>query len=402
MDFPSFDDLFAVGRDEALVRNSKLSLDMIDREGTDSNVLVASAAAMADQVVAQQVELDAAVFLDSATGMALDRLVFDRYGLVRKKASVSVGSVTFSSIIQGAGGAPFTIPAGTQLQTQDGSQFLTTQPALFSASTSSVVVPIRSVLAGALQQAAAHTITSIGSSITGQPSDLTVDNPLATSGAADAESDSGLRQRARGFYQTLTKGTLAAIEQGALAVSGVVKARAMDVINIKAQPQRYVLLTIADQYTDTLANLNANPPTYQVQSQQLAARVFQGLDAVRAGGIYVDVKVAQVLLQKVLLSLTFTSGQNVDDVAVMARAMVVAATNRLRPGDNWDPAKIGKALAGIPGLLYTGTEIVSPPGPVEAKALQVFRTTLGLVTAGAASPLTPLPNSANPDDYSTP
>jgi len=45
-DFPNFQDLFRVGRDEALVRNGKLTKASIEREGGDANILNAAAAAV--------------------------------------------------------------------------------------------------------------------------------------------------------------------------------------------------------------------------------------------------------------------------------------------------------------------------------------------------------------------
>ena len=46
MDFPSFNDLFRVAESEVLSRNSRLTQPVIERQGTDSNALVAGSAAV--------------------------------------------------------------------------------------------------------------------------------------------------------------------------------------------------------------------------------------------------------------------------------------------------------------------------------------------------------------------
>ena len=73
MDFPNFQTLFQIARNEALVRNPQLSQDAIEREGSDANILIASACAAADEVVGQLTAVSAGLFLDSANGDALDR-----------------------------------------------------------------------------------------------------------------------------------------------------------------------------------------------------------------------------------------------------------------------------------------------------------------------------------------
>jgi len=99
VDFPNFQTLFQIARNEALARNSSMTRDAIEREGSDANIMIAAAVAAADQVVGQQVVNIAGQFLDSALGDALDKLLFDRYGLTRKVAAASVGTVMFTTTV---------------------------------------------------------------------------------------------------------------------------------------------------------------------------------------------------------------------------------------------------------------------------------------------------------------
>lgn len=398
-DFPTFSDLFRTARDEILARSAKVSRDAVEREGMDANILIAGACAAADEVIGQLTILAASLFLDSATGSALDRLVFDRYGMVRKPASAAIGSVQFSTTTSAP--VAFTIPLNTFLTTSDGKQFVTTESTIFNAGTvGPLTVSVRSVLAGADQNVKAGTITSIVSAISSAPSDIKVTNVYATAGADDVEADASLRDRARRFFTTARRGTLAAIEAAALGVQGVRKAAAFEVLDALGRPARLVQLVVADAFTEQFQNLTGNvPATYQTQSQGLAASVFSALADVRPAGVFVDVVVANVVLQAVQLALAFTAGSDVNSVALQARAAVVGYVNALKPGDPFVPDDLLAKLKTIGGLLYTGGELVSPPGLVSAKPLQVIRTSLGLVSAVASQSNQPIITGTNPDAY---
>ena len=115
-DLPTWQALFRVGRDEILARSDRLTIEAIEREGSDVNALVAAAAAIGDEVVGQLATGLGGLFLDTAKGEALDRLVFDRYGMTRKAAAPAFGTVLFATTAATA--AAFTIPAGTVLGTR--------------------------------------------------------------------------------------------------------------------------------------------------------------------------------------------------------------------------------------------------------------------------------------------
>ena len=396
-DFASWVDLFRVFRDEVLAGNEKLSLDAVERDGADANILGAACSAVGDEVIGQLAGVAAGCWLDSAENSALDRYVFDRYSLVRKQAAVALGSVEFSTIATTV--APFTVPTGTQLQTADGKKFLTISPVIFPASsTGPVVARVRSSVAGQNQQVGVGTITSITSQVSGAPADLVVTNSLATSGAADAESDDALRDRARQFWISARRGTGPAIEAGALAIPGVQKATAIEMLDVWGRPARFAQLIISDGYTDALVSQSVNPVTYQAQSQILAQVVQAGLSDVRALGIHVEVLVAQVVLQPVRLRLRFQAGYDADAVSDVARGTVVAFINSLRPGAALSISALLGALDTVPGLvLGYGDEIESPAGDVLAQALQVLRTNLNLVTVASMQLDMPIAPTANPD-----
>jgi len=395
VDFPSYTTLFQTARAKALMSNKQLTRTAIDREGSDVNILVATGCAAAEQVVSQLVIATTGLFLDSANGEALDRLLFDRFGLTRKVAAQALGSVTFT--LPTAAVAPFTIPAQTQLATPSGTKYETIEAELFPAGATSKYVSVRSLLAGTSQQAAIGTITNLLSAVPGSPAGLAVTNPIATAGAADRESDADFRERGRQFFTTARRGTLASLVQGALAVPGVVRAAAFELLDSSGRANRFVSLVIADQYTDALATLSTSPPSYAAQSKVLAQQVFNSLQDYRAAGIFVQVQVASVQLLPVSLSLSFRAGVDIDTVANNARVAVVNFLNNLNPGSDVTNGDIQAALNNVPGLYITGSEVISPIGTVVTTPLQVLRTQLALVRALSSNPNTPIGSSTNPD-----
>ena len=81
MDFPTFSDFVRIARDKILSFNGRITRETIERQGSDANILVAAMAACADEVTGQLQRVAASLFLDSARGIDLDRLVADRYGI---------------------------------------------------------------------------------------------------------------------------------------------------------------------------------------------------------------------------------------------------------------------------------------------------------------------------------
>lgn len=395
-DLPSYQELVRVGRDEVLARSARLTAEVLNRDGSDANALNNGMATTADEVVGQLARAQADVFLDTAEGKALDRLVFDRYGMLRKPAAPARGSFTFSTTILNP--STFTSPIGTQFSTPDGRLYVTTAPGTFlSGGTGPVYVAVRSVLVGLDQQLPAGSQINIISTITGAPTDLVAAVPLATAGAADEEGDDSLRDRARAFFTTARRGTLSALIEGAVSTPGVRNASAFEFVDSLGRPAGGAQVVVTDAYTDVLVDQSSNPPTYQAQSQVLALSVAANLNDYRAAGVYVAVKVAQVVLRQIQLGLTFTALVDPDLVALEARAAIVIYVNNLEPGETLTIAGLQAVLVLIPGLIVSGDEIISPPGDIVPEQLQVIRSNLSLVVANSISPVFALQGSSNPD-----
>jgi hypothetical protein len=379
-DCPTFQDLFRVARDEVLIRNKRYTLAAINRRGSDINALTAAGVAVGDAVMGRLIKYNADLFLDSARREALDKLVWDRYRLLRQKASPAFCEATlrFSSPVVNA----FTVPVNTPVLTSDGRVFNTTAEQVVPAGTSTdIAIPVRSALSGASQQIRIGTITSI--QLTAAPlSIMTVTNLVASAGAADEEGDETFRARAKAFYRTSQRGTLPAIARRAVEVPGVRSAAAYDVVNGDGSAARLVQVVVTDQYTQDLQDATVLPGGYQTQAAQLALLVKSSLSDTRAGGIQTDVVMAQIRTLGVTLLLRFRVNVNVTTTAAAARARAVSYTNSLAPGQTWEPEALEQLLAGVPGLEVLGGEVVSPSSPQPAGILQAWRTSDSLVVIG--------------------
>jgi uncharacterized phage protein gp47/JayE len=376
-DLPTFNDLFALGRKQVLVLNPALAIDAVDRAGSDANALVAAGAVMADEVAAHAAQLYRGMWISTAKGAQLDKLLFDRYSMVRQPASPAVGIVEFSTTA--ANPSVFTLPVNIRLRTPTGIQYRTITSATFPAgSTGPVQVQVASMLVGSGQRVLPNRITTISSTIAGAPSDLTVNNPVATAGDANEESDEQFSSRAQQFWQTARGGTAAAVEQRALAVPGVRSATLIELTDRIGMPDRAATLVITDEYTDELADLSAAVPAYAAQSQSLARTVLAQLVDTRPIGIPIYVYVARVRMLTITLNLTLTASATSETISV-ARAAVMLYTNLGRPAGVWSRAAATQTLMGIAGLQITGNEIAYPPGDVIPGPLEVLRTSASLV-----------------------
>ena len=371
-DLATFKDLFRIARDEALVRNQQLSLAEANRNGSDLNILLAASAGVGDEVMTQLAVVNSGLFLDTAKRERLDRLVYDRYGILRKPAAPAYAIVQITTPV--ATPAAFSIPAGTQFSTADGIQYVSTTAVSYPVgSVGPINVEVRSALAGQSQKAKIGSITSITSQLSGAPTSVLVSNSAASFGGEDEETDAQLAARARAFFKNASKGTLSAITAAALAVPGIVTAQAFEHVDALGRSLGVVDLVVTDSFTNQFITSGA-VPGYQSQIAALTDAVSSALDDTRAAGIQVRVVVAQVLIQSVKLALTFRAGFDTAAVTNAVIGTIIEYINTGAPGQGIVVSDMRALLKTIPGLYYTGNEIVSPTGSIVCQPLQVFRT----------------------------
>lgn len=372
---PTREDYFQVGASEVIARSAqrpeqeRISRAAIFAEGTDINIIIAACSAMADEATRQMAARLAALYLDSAEDEDLDRLVADRFSpeIARKQASPAAVTLQFSRPIPPSTGAPVTFPAGAKFRTAQGTEFrLIESVSLPLNSTGPVSGVAQATLAGLAGNVAAGTIQQFVQT----PSDsaILVTNEEPASGGRDVESDSSLRERARQFFATARRGTIPAIEFGALQVPGVESATANEELDPESGlPTGRITLSIADR------NGQSN--------SVLATAVVEILREYRAGGIIVDVLTTQPeYLEIAYDGLQFRSGTDTRVAVQQIKNLVVAAVNLLVPGQPLERSLLFALARSVPGVVVPDTAVAIPAGDVLIPASRVGKTRLDLVT----------------------
>lgn len=222
---PSFTDLLGQFEAEALSQRPTLKF----RDGDISEAQAHGAGAMADAAIRFTSQSFKDTFIDGAEGDALTALVDDHLNLQRQGATPAQSTITLTRTSAGPGG---TYPAGSVVGTvfdASGNTVLFTLDAdatFPNASNGPISANVTAQIAGRGGNASAGTITRLVT----VPFDSTISitNPADAGGGNEVETDHELRVRARNFWVTLRRGTIAALEFGALSVASVRIAKAFE------------------------------------------------------------------------------------------------------------------------------------------------------------------------------
>lgn len=353
-------DYFDIGRRYVLSRAKNINPREIDTEGSDVNLFIGAASYMAAAVARQNIERINALLIDGSEDEDLDRVIWDRYRILRKGASAAVTHVTMSrsSVAAGAG----TVPVGTKVLALNGVEYVTLMPAIFSSLTTTVPnIRVRAVQAGKAYQVGANQIRRFDKPSELFDASLQINNEEPASGGEEAERNDVFRERARQFWNSARRGTLGAIEFGALDTPGVVSAQAVEVLDMGI-PARLVELFVAD--------------SSGVSSRALLERVQNNLNEWRAGGIRVIGNTSRPIIVDVVLSLSFRAG--VDTAVVSNRAVdaVLAYINSLPVNAPLLRNDLGAVLSRFKGegLIPTVDSVVVPSGDVFPESGTTIRT----------------------------
>lgn len=371
MQLPSRSDLFNIGADEVLARSEvrppgqRISREAIFTEGTDINIVLAGASAMADEVMRQLAAECAMRFMDSAEGADLDRRVYDEFGddVVRKPSAAAVVPLTFAR--PNPDGGLVTLPIGYRLRTQRGTEFTLAQVLTIAAgSTAPVTVSATAAQRGIGGNVAAGTITRFVQ----QPPDaaLTVTNVEPSTGGADLESDRAFRARARAFFRSARRGILAAIQFGAESVPGVASANAIEQLDDNGDPTGVVFVYIAD------ANGQGN--------SLLCSAVRSALLEYRGAGVIADVLGATPRYEDITYRLRFEPGTDTAAAFEEVRFLTVAEVNAIKPGATLDRSLLMSIPRRVPGVIVREDAVAEPVGDVVPVGSEVIRTSAELVT----------------------
>jgi hypothetical protein len=302
---PSFDDLIAQFQAEALANNSELAFN----DGDVAEAQAHGAGAMADAAIRLTVQAFKETFIDGAKGDALTALVDDHLNIQRQPATNAQAAVAFART---SGGAAFTMAAGFVVGSEfddAGNTILYTLDADVSfgvGDNGPIAGAVTAETTGRDGNVAAGAITRF---VDPRPdATLTVTNAAAAAGGNDEESDEELRVRARLFWQTLRRGTLAALEFGALQVASVRTVRATE-----DQSTGEVIVVVADSDGGSTA--------------QMVSDAEGEIENWRAAGVQVAVLGGTVLEVDITGVLVVNDGV---DAAALAPLCVAAIEGRLR------------------------------------------------------------------------
>lgn len=360
---PTFDQLHAAGKTEVQSRNASLT-DW--NQGSVLDAVIGGGAVIADEVLRIVLGRFAAQFVDTATGADLDALAADRFRLTRKAAAASVGTLTFAQSVSAADAV--TVPAETVCRaTVNGRSISFTV-------VSDVVVPAlggeafglaRCADTGAAGNVDVDTITTVVDTIVGAV-DLTVTNEERFAGGMAEELDPAFRDRIRRFFSTQRRGTLAALEAGALNVAGVAFVTVSEAY-VAPEDGGYVAVYVGDP--DGRGNT------------ALADAVEEELENWRAAGVEVRVEAAEREEIPLELTITVRRGTDQSTVATLIRAAILAYTDNIGPGATLYLSQITAAAhAASTSILGVGiddpTVDTVPSNPY--KAMRVLSTQIAL------------------------
>lgn len=305
---PSFQDLLTQGQSESQARRP----DLTHLEGDITQAQLHAVAAMGDAVIRFAAQAFRDTFIDGASGDALTDVVDDHLNIQRNLATSAQVTVEYTRPSIGGGEPAGTILAGSQTSTEfdsDGNQvvYTTDSNLVFGLS---VLGPLSVVataqVAGRDGNVVANKVTNVIDQPVFDPT-FTCDNPAAAAGGNDEETDEQLRTRARAFFQTLRRGTLAALEFGAKIVTAVRVAAASENLSTGI-----VTVTVTDADGNSTA--------------QMVADVVTELENWRCGGSTVTVVGGSQLVTDVTVQLVVRSGY---DVAANATTIGTAMVTRL-------------------------------------------------------------------------
>jgi len=347
---PSFVDMVDQYIAEAQARRPTL----LFADGDISEANAHGAAAIGDAVLRYAAQQFKNTFIDGAKGDALTALVDDHLNLQRAPATTAV---TVARFTRTGGGAATTIPIGTTVATtpgDDGVEVRFTTDVLQAVGLGNngpFDVPVTCTVIGRGGNVAAATINRILASLSFGP--WTVTNIAAAGGGNEEESDNELRLRARNFYSTLRRGTLAALEFGALQVASVRISRAIE------SETGLVTLVVSDADGNSTA--------------QMISDVITEIENWRAAGTVINVVGAAPLLVDVTGTLVVADGVDASVLAPMVEAAIDARMRKLRQGETFftDMAKAAGIAVDPDGI--EALPISAPTADVTPLSYQVVR-----------------------------
>lgn len=348
---PSFDDLLEQFQAEALAQNSELAFN----DGDVTEAQAHGAGAMADAAIRFNVQAFKETFIDGAKGDALTALVDDHLNIQRQPATPAQAELTFT---RSSGGAGFTLSAGFVVASafdEAGSTINYTLDAdvtFLAADNGPHLGNVTAETTGVDGNVAAGEITRF---VDPKPdTTLAVTNALTAGGGNNEESDDQLRVRARLFWQTLRRGTLAALEFGALQVASVRTVKATEDLDTGL-----VVVVVADTDGNSTA--------------QMVSDAEAEIENWRAAGVSVSVLGGTVLEVGITGVLVVNDGVDAAALVSLCTDAITARLAKQRQGEILYLDSIKAAAIGVDPDAIDALTLSLPAANVTPTAIQTVR-----------------------------
>lgn len=326
---PSFQELYDLGKAEVQARNAALT-DW--DEGSINDVLVGLCAALVDGNYGKTIEEFRKTFVLSAKGEDLTDLAKDHYDLDREAATAALATVTLTRPTAAAGNVNIT--TDDRFSTEPDADGIVYDFAPLAAATmtgTTLDVDCECTVTGPGGNVSADKVVVISTALS--DSTVTVTNDEDASGGNVEESDEDLQARVYRTLASLVRGTLAAVELGAMGVSGVALAY-LD----KASATVYVC--------DSSGN----------SSDEMIQAVLLELENWQPVGPNFNVDGVALSAPAIGLTVTFSDGVDVTTVTAAIETAVVAFVNRTGIADELllsDLVVVTKKVPGVKDVVVT-------------------------------------------------
>lgn len=375
--FPTREDFFQVGARELLARaatrpaGKRVTATAVYTVGTNVNSALAGAAAMADEVMRHAAIRYGELFLDSAEGDALERVITDHVStdIVRRQPSPSVVPVTISRSSSPESANAYTASAGTIVRTDGGIEFRTLSDVTFAANTlGSTTVDAQCQLAGTAGNVDSGTILQFAQ----QPIDtgVTVANYEPATGGMDLESDRDYLARAKLERTARRMGLADTLRLTALSQPGVKSVSVTELTDSSGDPSGPVEIYISD------VNGRAN--------STMVRMVRDALYAVRVCGIPVYVFGSTPLNATISYSVGYAPNTDTAVAASRLRSLTASMVNELAAGETLQRSMLFAIARTIPGLIVTDSSVLLPTTDLTPSASQSVKTQVALILVNGA------------------
>ena len=350
---PSFDDLIGQFEAEALAQRASLSFN----DGDVTEAQAHGAAAMGDACIRFNVQAFKDTFIDGAKKDALTALVDDHLNIQRQPATSAQAAVTFTRTGAGAGD---TYPAGSVV----GSAFDSAGNTVLFTVDANIVFPggsngpiagtVTAQVAGRAGNVAAGAITRIVDTPPTALASLAVTNAALAAGGNDEETDEELRVRARNFWTTLRRGTLGALEFGALQVASVRISHATE-----DDDTGIVTLVVTDSDGNSTA--------------QMVADVTLEIENWRAAGSLVNIVGGTALIVDITGTLVVDDGVDASVLGPLCEDAIEGRMNKQRQGEVLYLDSVKAAAIAVDPDAIDALVLSDPLADVTPTAFQVVR-----------------------------